>query len=427
MPDSRPGFFQGVLDRIGRRTNTDINYLVKSGWWINLGSLSVSVFSFFLYLAFAHFLPSEIYGTYQYLLSVSAIVGAFTLTGMNGAVGRAVARGAEGTLKASIGLQLRYGIVPLLGAWMFAGYYLLHGNVTLGFGLLLIGIFVPVNNALNTASAVPGAKKDFRTSFLLNLLTNTLYYPALIVTAFYSKSALILLIANLVSQAIAIVFVYRYTIRHYHLNEVVEEEAIPYGKHLSFLGLLGTVMSQADSILTFHFLGATSLAIYSFATAVPDRVANLTKFIQVAAFPKLAMKSPEEIRHSIGSRLLWALIASAIVTGSYMVIAEPFFRLFFPTYMSSVPYSMLYALIIIPWVSGIFMTAFTAGRSTKKLYVFTTVIPILQFVLAFIGITLAGLWGLVISRLLTAFAQFVIGAWLLFFGADQVEGAVIPQ
>ena len=35
-------------------------------------------------------MPQQTYGTYQYLLSVGAIVGAFTLTGMNSAVVRSV-------------------------------------------------------------------------------------------------------------------------------------------------------------------------------------------------------------------------------------------------------------------------------------------------------------------------------------------------
>jgi O-antigen/teichoic acid export membrane protein len=396
-------------------TKTDMVYLAHGGFWINLGSVSVSLFSFFLYLAFARFLPQDIYGTYQYLLSLGTIVGAFTLTGMNSAITRAVARGYEGTVNASIPFQLRWGLLPLLGSCALGAYYFLHGNHTLGFGLILIGIFVPLNNALNSYGAWITGRKDFRSAFIFNLFTNLLFYPALILAAFFSKEALILLIANLLSQAVALAVGYRLAEKKYRPNTDVDPDAFSFGGHLSIMGAFGTVVSQIDNVLTFHLLGANALAIYSFATALPDRIASLVKFIPSIALPKLATRDKAELRSSLWPKVLWALSASTIIALLYMLIARAFYTLFFPAYIASVPYSMLYALIIIPMIGGVFTSALTAHRSIRALYILNSIIPTLQLVCMIIGVLLFGLWGLIIAKIATTSLQFILGALLFFF------------
>lgn len=397
-----------------RYTKTDMVYLFNSAFWINLGSISVSGFSFLLYLAFAHFLPKEVYGTYQYLLSLGAIVGAFTLTGMNSALSRSIARGYEGSFRTSVMLQIRWGIIPLVGSCAAGAYYLINGNSVLGWGLVLIGFFVPFNNALNTYGAFPGAKKDFRRAFLLNLFNNVLYYPALIIAAYFSTNALSILLVSLVVQTAILCILYTATLRIYKPNDKIDPETMRYGAHLSFMGLIGTIAGQLDGILAFHYLGAAPLAVYSFATGIPDRIASLTKFLQVAAFPKMAEREPAEVRRSILPKIAWIIVASGMIAGTYMLIADTFFRVFFPQYLDAIPYSIVYALIIIPWASGIFTTALTANKSIKSLYIFNIISPILQIVSLFVGIIYWGLWGLIIARLILATLQLVLSGILFF-------------
>ena len=396
-------------------TKTDMVYLAQGGFWINLGSVTISLFSFFLYLAFARFLPKEVYGTYQYLLSIATIVGAFTLTGMNAALTRAVARGYEGTVGASIRFQLKWGLIPLIGSWAAGAYYLMQGNPTIGYGLLLIGVFVPLNNTLNSYGGWIGGRKDFRAGFTFNFFTNTLFYPALIITAYFSKAALALLAANLLSQAVGIIICYRAAKKKYRPNDAVDPSTLSYGGHLSLMGVFGAVAGQADSILAFHLLGANPLAIYSFATALPDRIASLVKFIPSIALPKLSLRSPEEVRRTLGPRLLWAIAGSIVIAALYILLAHLFFRIFFPAYLASVPYSMLYALGIIPTIGGIFSTALTAQRSVRALYIFNGVLPVVQLILMVVGVLWLGLWGLIIARIATYSIQFILGALLFFF------------
>ena len=93
-------------------TKTDMVYLAQAGLWTNLNFVMVSVLALFLSILFANVLPRETFGMYQYLLSLSALLTALTLAGMNGAVSQSVARGYEGDLKAAVRIHLWWNIAP---------------------------------------------------------------------------------------------------------------------------------------------------------------------------------------------------------------------------------------------------------------------------------------------------------------------------
>lgn len=387
---------------------TDMVYLATSGFWLQSTSVFVSFASFLLYIVFGHVLTKEVYGTYQYLLSIGAIVGAFTLTGMNGAITRAVARGFEGSYRESIRVQLKWNIVPLLVAWAGGAYYFAHGNATLGWGLVLIGIFVPLSTTFNTYGSYLAAKKDFKRSFLYGLFINTPYYLAVALVAFSLPVALALLAANLISQAIGYFVAHRRVLALYRPNESRDPEAITYGKHLSFINFFNVFIAQVDNILVFHFLGAAELALYSFATAIPDRL-GIFRNIAAAAFPKFATRTPEEVRVSLGRKMLLSVGVALGIAIIYDLFAYQFFALFFPRYLDAVPFSQVYAFIIVTAFWPIFTTALTAHGRMKALYAYNVVSPAVQLALQVAGIIWWGLWGLILARVCGALASSLLG------------------
>ena len=396
-----------------RYTKTDMVYLAKGGFWINMSAVTIALFSLALYIAFARFLPKEVYGTYQYLLSLSAIIGTFTLSGMNTAVARAVARGHEGTYRASIRMQLKWALIPFTGALIGAAYYAFYGNMFLAIGLLLIGIATPFIAAFNTYGAFLTGKKDFRRLFLYNFCLNIPYYGGLIFAAFYFRSALVLLAVNLCVNTIVLALLYRQTLRTFKPNDEIDPKALSYGKHLSAMGIFSAIVGQIDNILVFHYLGAVDLAIYSLATAIPDRAAAFLKFFPMTSMPKFAEKSEEEIRTSIGPKLLKLTFVALIGAVLYMFVAPLLFHTLFPQYASSIPFSMFYALGMVGTAGGVALSALSAQQRTKDLYIFNIVTPTIQLALQLGGVLLYGLWGLVIGKTLSMLLTSLFSVILL--------------
>src|ERR1019366_9423325 len=113
---------------------------------------------------------------------------------------------------------------------------------------------------------------------------NVPYYVSVALCGFFSAAAPVLLAANLATQTIGLFIAYRHTLRTYKPSTEPTPELMRYGAHLSIIGVFSTIAAQIDSVLTFHFLGPAVLAIYSFATAIPDRISAFFKFIPAAAF-----------------------------------------------------------------------------------------------------------------------------------------------
>ncbi|MDB5266118.1 MAG: polysaccharide biosynthesis protein [Parcubacteria group bacterium] len=392
--------FLALLRLTERYTKTDMAYVFKTGFWSNAGSIFVAGCSFLLYVIFSHVLTKETYGNYQYLLSVAAIVGAFTLTGMNTAITRAVAMGQSGIIHQAMRRQMIWNLIPFAGATLLGLYYLAMHNSTLGIGLLFIAVLVPINSTLNSYGAILQGHKDFKRTFTYSLWWNIPYYIGVALAAFFFKIAVVLLAVNLATQTLGLYIAYRKTLALYPPSGSADPGTITYGNHLSVMSIFSSIASQIDSILAFHFLGAASLATYSFATAVPDRLAGIFKFIPVAAFPKFSEKTPDEIRFSLARRLWIAAGGMAIIALMYTLIAHLFFSIFFPAYLSAVPYTQLYAFIVLAPLGSVLSYALNAMGNIRALYAFNILVPAVQLILQVFGIIFFGLWGLIIAKIL---------------------------
>lgn len=409
---------QKLLPHIERFTRTDMRYIAHSGFWGNLGTLSVTLFSLVLYLVFAGHLSKETFGVYQYLLSLGAILGALTFTGMNTAVTSSVARGFDHTFTDAVRFQLRFAGAPFLVGLMGSLYYFLQGNSVLGIGLIVVSAGVPLINAWNTYSAFLLGKKDFKKVFLYNFCINVPFYTLLIGAAFITESPLVLIGINIGVQVLGYYLAWRAVQKTLTPSET-EPGALAYGTHLSVMGAFATVANQIDAVLAFHFLGAAGLAVYAFATAIPERLGGFFKFLPGAALPKFAARTPEEVRTTIGRRLLIALPWILIVAGMYALLAPVLFTLLFPAYSDAIPYSQWYGLALGSVLTQVLVSALQAHARVQRLYVFSFLSPFLQCVLQLVGVVLFGLWGLVIGRLFGLLVSFLLALGLVLLAPPK--------
>lgn len=397
-----------ILRLTGKRTNIDVVYYVKSGWWINLGTIIISFLSLITYICLSHFLSKEVFGLYQYLISLSVIIGSFTLTGMNSAVARSVANSYNGALVEATRVQLKWSLLPFIISLFISGYYIFNGNTQVAIGSLIIGVLIPILNTFNTYGAFLHGKKDFKNAFLLGMRWNIPYYVSIIIVSIYFQSALFLLLAGLLSQTISLILVYRKTLKIYEPDNKTDPSMVSYSKHLTVMNFFSSLANQIDSILTFHYLGAAQLAIYSFATAIPEKFSTLLKFIPTTLYPKFADRTyKEENNKKVVKKTVYVMILSAICAAIYILIAPHIFNLFFPKYVESILYSQIYSLIIISSFSGIFSTILTAQKQIGKMYIVNIGLPIFSTLIQFIGILFYGLWGLIISKIIVSFISLV--------------------
>lgn len=390
--DSR---FRGFLRSIA---TTQAAGLLRSGFWLNLSSIVTLLLSFGLSILCANLLPKEVYGTYQYFLSLVAIFTAFTLTGVNSAVTRSVAQGNEGALRESLSPQLRWNVPAVLLALGAAVYYFLYGNAQLALGLLIISCTLPLLTIGNTYTAYLIGKQEFRKYFLYSTLAGLLYYAGIVTVVLVAPSVLFLLAANLALTSLGAWLCLRSVLKRIPKSAPGDPGSITYGKHLSLMNALGVIASQIDTLLVFHFLGPIQLATYTIATLIPEKLSGLLKNTTTSYLPRFAEREPVEVRSSL-PRLAIALFALiSIGACAYIVILPVFFSVVYPRYIEAVPYSQAFFLTLFAAVGNLIGTVLLAHRNIRRLYVLNIVTPIMQIAFQIIGILWAGLWGLVLAR-----------------------------
>jgi hypothetical protein len=90
-------------------TKTDMVYVAQGSFWWILGRVFSFLASFLILMAFARFATKEVYGAYQYIISMSAIIGLILLPGLDTALIRSIAQKKEKTFFLCEKEKLKFG------------------------------------------------------------------------------------------------------------------------------------------------------------------------------------------------------------------------------------------------------------------------------------------------------------------------------
>ncbi len=397
------------LKWLGKHAKTDMVYLAHGSFWSTLSQVVVSLSSLLLAIAFAHFVSKEAYGQYKYILSIASILGTFTLSGLGLATVQSISRGFEGTLQYAFWQNIKWSALFFIGAVGSSIYYFINENNTLGISLLVIGCLWPFFTSTNFYSSYLTAKKDFRRNAIyFDIIGNLFPYVCLFLTMTLTSDPVWLVITYIVSNLTIGIILYLRIVKIYKPNKEVDPEMLSYSKHLSFISILTGLSENIDKILIFHYVGATQLAIYSFAIAIPNQIKGPLKNLGLLILPKFTERTDREIRVGMKNKLMLLLVGSVLIITAYILTAPYIYNIFFPKYTDSIFYSQLFSLSLIYIISIPANTYLSAKKKIKEQYLNSISGAIIQIVLVFVGIVWGGLMGLIIARISTRFIWAII-------------------
>src|SRR3989344_2573609 len=374
----------------------DMVYIAKNNFWQILGQIATSFISLALTVVFANYLPKETYGLYRYILSIASILGVFTLTGMNQAVNQAVAVGNESALRVSVRYQLKWSVLQFIAFSLLGLYYFSNGNGTLAVSLWILSASSPLTAAFNTYGAYLAGKKEFRLSNVLSIISTATYAGSIMSAVFLNGNVIWLIVAYALSTLGSTSIFYILTLRKFKPPAGEAREALKYGRELTFIDLIAPITSQIDKIILTHFWGATQLAIYSLAMAVPDKASIFIKNWVNIGMPKFASKTPEEMDRVFYTRIFQGLIIGTICAIGYVALSPYLFKYLLPKYLDALFYSQLLSISFIFAMPNRYIGIMMASQKLSRLIFFSgmtqNVIRILSY--ATLGI-LGGLMGLV--------------------------------
>ena len=389
------------LNRLERIIRTDIRYVLRGGAWLLTGHGVSMVTSLALAIVFANLLPSHVYGTYKYVLSIAGILAAVTLPGINTYLAQAVARGQEKTLLPSIRLRISWGLGASVLALGGAVFYVFNANTELAIALAIVALFIPFFDALGLYNTYLQSKRLFKLSIQYFSTTQVLSTLCLIGTAFLTNNLFLILLAYFIPITLLRLWFLVRTLTAHPPQGGQDTEAGAYGTHLSLVSIPNQISSYLDSILLFHYLGPIQLAIYTFGLAPIEQMRGLFKNISPLVLPKLTSRTFAEINHLLRWRMFWLSVGGVAIAGVYILIAPFAFSLLFPKYLSSVLISQLLAGLIAMRLPGSFFASVMQSKISflPKSWLYFGAVPSTAFIILLLVLTpLYGVYGVIASK-----------------------------
>lgn len=401
-----------LLVRSQGYTGTDNVYLAKGGFWTTLQFGAGTLASIATVIAFANLLPRETYGVYKYLLSLAGSLGFLTLTGMNTAVVRAVARDQAGLLPYAVRLQIKYNLVATLAIGGLAAYYGIHGNMVFALSLAILAVSLPLTAAYNTYGAALIGKKRFDLLSAATSLSSLIAAAAVITALLLTDSVVLLIGAYAAATLIPNLLAYWYVRRLLPVAAPAPEDVTELrrtGFHLTAVGVIGTLAQYLDKILLFQIAGPVALAVYGFAIAGPDRLKGLAKNWVSIALPRLAQRSITDIRVVFYRRVALSLGVGILFAGAYIALAPLLFRWFLPNYLDAIRYSQAYALALIFVPAAVYVSNVFQGQNMlRAIYISSTSVQVARIVLFLALVWKWQIWGLVIASVVHMFIGLIV-------------------
>jgi len=254
-------------------------------------------------------------------------------------------------------------------------------------------------------------KKLFGKNSIYGIISQVAATTILIATLFVTKNIFVILLAYFISWTTMRLIFLVLAVKKFQNNNIQDPEVVSYGKKLSFIGIIGVVATNIDKVLLFHYLGATELAIYSFATIIPEKIKSAFKNIGVLALPKFSQKREREIQKTILPKIIKFAVLMGIIALVYALVAPLIYKLFFPQYLDSIKLSQLYAISFVVAPFSVITSYFESQKKISHLFQYMTISHIIGIIIIFLGIFFFGMMGAIIGKV----AYKILAAILYIF------------
>ena len=393
-------------------TKTDMVYIAKGSFWLVGGKVFIVAISLATTVAFANLIPKEVFGTYQFIISVAGIVGISALPGMGNSLIRSIAKGKEGSLSLAFKTKFRWALLGSLALFFVSAWYYINENNLLALSFLTVALIFPIKVATSASMGFWNGKKRFDLYMVLRVLADIGIAGATIAALFLSDDLVVIVGVFFGSSALFHGLAHLYSYSKIENNET-DDEMVPLGKNLTLMGVIGTLADYLDKIILWKLLGPVQVAIYTLSLKPISKVSGFLP-IATLALPKLSENGVKgyKRKRSILRKVIIMFMVSVPFAVALAVAAPIVYKLLFPQYMDSVKYFQTLTFLVAMSPTAIIGTSLLAEMKTKYLYITSTVAPIMKIALFLILAPIYGVWGIISALLITS----VVGAGMnLYF------------
>ncbi|MCK9378664.1 MAG: oligosaccharide flippase family protein [Candidatus Moranbacteria bacterium] len=365
----------------GKIIGLDLTYFVKNGFWVAVRQIIGMIAGLSISISFARLASQEIFGQYQFVLSVLSIVSILSIPGLNTAITQSVARGYDGDYKKVVRMSFFWSLLGTPILLFIGGYYYIYQSHSLGVAFMIASVFFPFFYAPNTWDAFLQGKSRFDISTKYSSVQMTLNAVTTIVVVFLNRDKLIPIVVMYLASYTFFNGYYYFKSLKYIENEKTDSGTIKYGWFLTKINFLGIIANNIDNVLVGILLGPSTLAAYVIISLLANKYKDIAKVFVSVAIPKMSVMNYgiKSIVFIYKKLFIVMMLISALMASVYFVLVPIVNKfLFGDVYVEYYDISRYYALAILFIIPTIFF-GYYAQASKKRLTILVSG-PIFQVI-----------------------------------------------
>lgn len=398
--------------RWGDKLGLDLPYFVKNGFWVVLQQGVGTLSGVALYVVFARLSTQEVFGQYQFILSIFSVVSILSIPGLNTSIIRSVARGYDGDYKKVVKVSFFWSLLGVPALLIVGAYYYWFQSHPLGIALMLSSVFFPFFYAPNTWDSFLRGKGRFDVSTKYGIIQSAMNALVTIVVVFFFRNNLIAIVVTYLVSFTFFNGYYYWRSLSYMENEKKDGEVFKYGWFLTKINVLGVIAGNIDSLLVGVILGPIDLAIYTVVSLVSNRLSSVLGSFLSIIFPKIAQsKQSFSMLVKVHKRkMIFLMLFSFLVAVLFYILIPDVNRILFGNkYIQSFPLSRIFFISIFLSFPTAFLGYYiSASKDTFSIWLSGPVFYVIRILLNFYLISYYRLPGAVwAANLLTIIISII--------------------
>ncbi len=395
--------------------NLDVKYFLKASTYSSIqqviGVISGLIISYF----FGHFASVELYGNYNYVITVVGFLTILALPGLNNYLIRSIGQKFDTSYLRGVKYKLIFSLIGIPIFIVIAVYNFINGQPSLGTAFILAGLFFPLLGPLQLFNEFFVAKKKFKEITFYSSLSSVLSIILLCFSIYFSGSLLVILLAYFLAIFIPTLLGFTGSTKYIDKTRKKDKDLLHMGLFVTGLSILPWTTSYLGLIIITILLGPELLAIFVVAHKLPLYIQKNLFVFHKPLTAKLASQTNKQHiktikKHSL-KLILWGIgLAIPLYVLSPLIINF----IFTQKYDTAIPLAQLLSLSVIPLPLTWLTEDILVFQKIKKPQLYAKFsINFIRIVLYFILIPIYKLYGLVVIYIFDRYITLAINLFII--------------
>ena len=171
----------------------DYDSFIRNTSWTTINQVITILLGIVLSVIFARLTSKELFGEYNFLNSVIAIVSIVAIPGLNTSMLRSISRNMDGVYIKAVKLSFMWSLLGIPILFLIGCYYYFFNSQVIGLGLFIAAVFFPLIYAPNNWIALLQGKRRFDIFAKYSIIQSIIRTSTILIAIFSGPMNLIII------------------------------------------------------------------------------------------------------------------------------------------------------------------------------------------------------------------------------------------